>query len=401
MHPLTVATFTVLNKPSVPIPPLPLCVLVPLTCPGHGWMEQGVQEEGGECSPHPGPGPAPEEPGSASRCCHPRSIPSCLPAGVWLPIPSHPVSSHPASSCSIPSHTAPSPPRDVTPQRGEPQTPPGGRRAPSCAGGAHRDPVGSLTRLPRAQTGSWVPAVAGRRVPSCCWVSAETRVALPGVSGDRSRHSLLLDVCFICKLLARRGCCRALRGVRRCKPQASVALGTSSRGQTPARLPASKEVPNPSGVLAVTAWGRDPLECRDRTASPRASALAESLESRRLSRLVPDHPKTGGKAAPDSQPCFGSRDLPLITGAAVAAAARARGLGTEPPASRSGGQTLRRGGQDRELPWAGSAAGGRGGTQATHHRVWWHLERHGQCFEDSSTPKSRGTLLSWASREGL
>lgn len=216
-----VAIFTFLNKPSVPIPLLLLCVLVP---PDLSWVcewSRGCKREGSA-------GPAPEEPGSASRCCHPRSIPSCLPAGVWLPIPSHPVSSHRASSCSIPSHTAPSPPRDVTPQRGEPQTPPEGRRAPSCAGGAHRDrdPVGSLTRLPRAQTGAGCPQ----------WPADVCRAA----AGSQLRHVWLCPVspgtdpgipCSWLFVLSA-NCWHAVAAAGPCagsgdaKPQASVALGT-------------------------------------------------------------------------------------------------------------------------------------------------------------------------------
>lgn len=141
---------------------------------------------------------SPEDPGSASSCCHPRSIPSCLPAGVWLPSPSHPIPSHPASSCSIPSHTAPA----VAPQRGEPQTPPGAGGLPAALG--WRSPPGSIPCGASAASPAPRPALGARsgrgRARSRCWVSAEPRVPLPGGSGGRPSRSLLLAVCFICKL---------------------------------------------------------------------------------------------------------------------------------------------------------------------------------------------------------
>lgn len=169
----------------------------------------------------------------------PRPVPARL-------IPSRLILFHP-----VPHRTLPTARRDPPQRGGTTDTPRGQagsqlrRRSPQ---GSRREPRPPPPRSDgRSPRGSRVPAVAGRRVPSCRWVSAETRVALPGVSGDRLRHSLLLAVCFICKLLARRACCRALHRVRRCKPQASAALGTSSRGQADpcqaASLPKKPQIP--------------------------------------------------------------------------------------------------------------------------------------------------------------
>lgn len=157
-------------------------------------------------------------------------------------IPSRLILFHP-----VPHRTLPTARRDP-PQRGEPQTPPGGRRAPSCAGGAHRDPVGSLTRLPRAQTGAH-PAGAG--CPQ--WPADVCRAA----AGSQLRHVWLCPVspgtdpdipCSWLFVLSANcwhavAACRALHRVRRCKPQASAALGTSSRGQISARLPKKPQIP--------------------------------------------------------------------------------------------------------------------------------------------------------------
>lgn len=186
-------------------------------------MEQGVQE-GGERRPCPRgariciqvlpPQKHPQLPSRRGVAPHP--VPPRL-------IPSRLILFHP-----VPHRTLPTARRDP-PKRGTTDTP----RGQAGSQLRWRSPQGSGSRRephpppPRAD-GSGVPAVAGRRVPSSCWVSAETRVALPGVSGDRPRHSLLLAVCFICKLLARRGCCRALRGVGRCKAAGIGGFGDTS-----------------------------------------------------------------------------------------------------------------------------------------------------------------------------
>lgn len=194
------ATFTFLNKPSVPIPLL--CVLVPLTCPGHLWMEQGVQEAG-ECRPCPRgarictqllpPQQHPQLP--SRRGVSPHPVPPRL-------IPSRLILFHP-----VPHRTLPTARRDP-PKEGNHRHPPGAGGLPAAPAEPTGIPRGASPASPalRRELGAR-SGRQGRRVPSCCRLSAETRVALPGVSGDRPRHSLLLAVCFICKLLARRGPC--------------------------------------------------------------------------------------------------------------------------------------------------------------------------------------------------
>lgn len=94
--------------------------------------------------------------------------------------------------------------------------------------------------------------------------------------------------------------------------------GLGDTGGHPAEnrpLPGCQPPRKPQIPIGSLQWqcGADPPRMLGQGCQPWGFCmLLGSLESRRLSRLVPDHPKTGGKEAPDSQPCFGSRNLPLI-----------------------------------------------------------------------------------------
>lgn len=150
------------------------------------------------------------------------------------------------------------------------------------------------------------------------------------------------------------------------QPQALVASGTSGHTEQrtePCQPPRKPQIPAGS----MQRWrGQTPRDAGAGLPAP-GSAVPGSRQSRRLSRLVSDHPKTGGKAVPDSWLCFGAEISRSPAGAAGAAAAGARGLSPRQQSWRFSSQSLGPGwAMGGEMPW------GHHGDRDTVGGLWGH-----------------------------
>lgn len=181
------------------------------------------------------------------------------------------------------------------------------------------------------------------------------------------------------------------------QPQALVASGTPGHTEQrtePCQPPRKPQIPVGSWQRC---WGQTPRDAGAGLPAP-GSAVPGSRQSRRLSRLVPDHPKTGGKAAPDSRPCFGAEISRSPAGAAGAAAASARGLSIGQQSWRFGSRSLRPGqAVGGKVPWGWGHHGdgdttGTGTPQGRGHRGW-AVGPPGPCTTPRAPAKVLGSLL--------
>lgn len=103
--------------------------------------------------------------------------------------------------------------------------------------------------------------------------------------------------------------------------------GTAGRGQTPAKLPTSKETPNPCGLLVAAAWGRAPQDGRAGLPAPGLLRAAGKPGEPAPVPARPRPPKNRrGRRRLTHGRVLEAEISRSSAGADVAAAARARGL---------------------------------------------------------------------------